>query len=91
MALGENLFNGIPNIIWIFVHAIAALVGIYFLITLHLDKKITWALILYAVSASLFVLVFFDIIDLLAVHVISTVFLLVAFILVGKHAHICCR
>lgn len=91
MALGESIFNGVPSFVWVILHSIAALIGIYVLVKLHLDKILTWAFILFTVSSALFVLVFLNIIDLFAIHVIATVALLISFILIAKHAHICCR
>jgi len=91
MALGETIFNGIPSVVWVLLHSVAALIGIYVLVRLHLDKPLTWAFILFVISSSLFVLVFLDIVDFFAIHVLSTAALLISFILMAKHAHICCR
>ena len=91
MALGEQIFNGVPSLVWLFLHAIAVITAIYFLVKVHFDKPLTWAFILYAISAALFILVFLDMLDLLLVHVISSVFILISIILIGVHSRICCR
>ena len=91
MALGETIFNGVSSFVWLVLHSVAALVGVYFLVKLHLDKQLTLAFILYVITSALFVLVFLDILDLFLVHVLSTVILLIAIILIGVHAHYCCR
>lgn len=90
MAFGEGLFSAVPNMIWVIVHLVTALVALYFLVkTKEGDKMLTWAFGLYLVAGVLYTLVHLGYVDNYTTHILESVFMLVAFVLVGKHAMMC--
>ncbi|HSU73003.1 MAG TPA: hypothetical protein VLJ21_04095 [Candidatus Binatia bacterium] len=90
MAIGEGLFSAIPNMAFVVIHAVAALVALYYLFkSSGGDKMLTWAFVLLAVSAALYALVHLAVVDQYTTHVLESVFMLIATILVGVHAVKC--
>ena len=90
MALGAGLFSFIPDMGFVVIHAIAALVALVYLFkSKGGDKMLTWAFALLAVSSVLYTLVHLGSVDGYTVHVLESVFALVVAILVGKHAVNC--
>ena len=91
MAIGEGLFSAVPNTVWVVVHAITALVGLYYLTKSRSDSTLMWVFILYVVSGVLFVLVHLGQVDMYTTHILESVFMFIAIILIGTHAVKCCR
>ena len=91
MAIGEGLFSAVPNTVWVVVHAITVLVGLYYLTKAKSDTMLMWAFILYTVSGVLYTLVHLGYVDSYTTHILESVFMLIAFVLVGMHAVKCCR
>lgn len=90
MVIGVGLFSGIPDIAFVVIHTIAALVALYYVFkTKGGDAMLTWVFVLLAVSAALYALVHLDYVDGYTTHVLESVFMLVATILVGVHAVKC--
>jgi|GEM_PF-6082300 len=90
MAIGEGLFSAIPDPVFVVVHAVAALVALYYLFkSKGTDKMLTWAFGLLALSSVLYVLVHLNSVDGYTVHVLESVFVLLVAILVGQHALKC--
>ena len=80
----------VPNAVWVVVHLATLLVGLYYLTKARADKGLLWAFILYMVAVLLYTLVHLGAIDNFTTHIVETVLVLVAFILVGQHAVKCC-
>lgn len=90
MVIGVGLFSGIPDIAFVVIHAIAAIVALYYVVkTKGGDAMLTWVFVLLAVSAAMNALVHLNQLDGYTSHVLESVFMLVTTILVGVHAVKC--
>ncbi|MBI4144837.1 hypothetical protein HY493_01365 [Candidatus Woesearchaeota archaeon] len=90
MAFGEGWFTAVPNMVLFVVHAITVLIALYFLVkSKEGDKLLMWAFGLYLVPGVLFMFVHLGYVDSYTTHILEVAFILVAFILVGKHAMMC--
>jgi hypothetical protein len=90
MAIGAGIFTAVPAMVWTVVHIVTALVGLYYLTkSKGGDKMLTWAFVLYIVSGVLYSLVHLNYVDSYTTHILETVFMLIAFVLIGQHAVSC--
>ena len=46
MAFGEGWFSIVPNAVWVVVHLVTLLVGLYYLTKARADTGLLWAFIL---------------------------------------------
>jgi hypothetical protein len=86
MATGADWFTWIPNHAFTAIHAVTAVVALVFLVKAAKAGRaaLAWAFGLYAVgSGVLSMLVHFGLFDLYALHVVESVLVFVAFILVS--------
>ncbi len=90
MAFGAGWFSSVPSLVWIIVHLVAALIGLYYLTKAKSAVLLMWAFLLFIVSSVLFTLVQLGTLDGLTVSALSTVMIAVAFVLVGQHSGKCC-
>lgn len=83
--LGQVL-SAIPNQVWAVVHLVTALVAFWFAYKAKGNAMWMWAFVLYGVTGLLYTLVHFGQVNNYATHIIESVLVFVAFILVGTSA-----
>lgn len=88
MAFGAEWFTWVPNPVWIVVHAVTVLAALYFLSSAVKKncKELAWAFGLYAVGAVLYTLVHLGAVDNYTTHILESVLVFVAVILVYLHS-----
>ncbi len=90
MAFGAGWFNAVPNIIWILVYIAATLIGVYYLAKAKGAPLLMWAFGLFIASTVLRTLALLGTLDGTATNIVSGLFVIIAFILVGRHSLHCC-
>jgi hypothetical protein len=90
MAFGAGWFNTVPNIIWILVYIAATLIGIYYLAKAKGAPLLLWAFGLFIASTVLNTMALLGTIDVATTSIVSGVFIIIAFTLVGRHSLHCC-
>jgi len=83
--LGQAL-SAIPNNIWAVVHIVTALVAFWLAYKLKDNAKWMWAFVLYGITGVLYTLVHFGQVNNYATHIIESVLVFIAFILIGLSA-----
>ena len=83
--LGQAL-SAIPNNIWAVVHLVTALAAFWFAYKSKGNNQWMWAFVLYGVTGVLYTLVHFGQVNNYATHIIESVLVFVAFVLVGMSA-----
>ena len=83
--LGTAL-HSIPDMVWAVVHLVTALVAFLFAVKAKDNAQWMWAFVLYGVTGVLYTLVHFGQVDAYATHILESVLVFVAFILVGMSA-----
>ena len=83
--LGQAL-SAVPNNLWAVIHLVTAIVAFWFAYKLKNNAKWMWAFVLYGITGALYTLVHFGQINNYATHIIESVLVFVAFILVGMSA-----
>ena len=73
----------IPNQVWAIVHLVTALVGFWFASKSKGNKNLMWAFVLYGITGVLYTLVHYGQVNNYATHILESVLVFVAFILVG--------
>lgn len=79
-------FSAIPNSVWAVVHLVTALAAFWFAYKSKDNAKWMWAFVLYGVTGVLYTLVHFGQVNNYATHIIESVLVFVAFVLVGMSA-----
>ena len=80
--LGQAL-SAVPNNIWAAVHLVTAVVAFWFAYKAKNNTKWKWAFVLYGITGVLYTSVHFGQVNNYATHIIESVLVFVAFILVG--------
>lgn len=80
-ALGQ-----VPDVVWEAVHLLTAVVGFWFAYRLKDNKALMWAFVLYGLTGLLNTLVHLNQLHSYAVHIIESVFVFVAVLLIGTNA-----
>lgn len=89
MALLDGLgqvFSAIPNPVWAVVHIVTAVAAFWFAYKAKDNPQWMWAFVLYGITGVLYTLVHFGQVNNYATHIIESVLVFVAFILVGMSA-----
>lgn len=77
-ALGQ-----VPGVVWEAVHLLTAIVGFWFAYKLKDNKTLMWAFVLYGLTGILNTLVHLNLLHSYAVHIVESVLVFVAVVLVG--------
>ena len=86
--IGDFLYSIVPPAGWAVVHVITALVGFYFAYKVKNNAKWMWAFALYGIGALLYATVHLGLglIDNGTAHLVETVLVFVAVLLIGNSA-----
>ncbi len=86
--IGDFLYSVVPNTGWAIVHLVTALVGFYFAYKLKDNAKWMWGFVLYGIGGLLYTTVHLNlgIIDNGTTHLVESVLVFVAIILLGMGA-----
>ena len=86
--VGDFLYGVVPNAGWAIVHLITAVAGFYFAYKVKGNAQMMWAFVLYGIGALLYTTVHFGmgLIDTGTAHLVETVLVFVAVILIGMSA-----
>ena len=79
-------FKAIPDSAWGIIHLVTALVAFWFAYKSKDNKQWMWAFVLYGITGVLYTFVHFGQVDSYATHILETVLVFVAFIMVGMSA-----
>ena len=83
--LGQAL-SAVPNPVWTVIHLVTAVVAFWFASKSKGNNNLMWAFVLYGITGLLYTLVHLGQINNYATHIIESVLVFVAFILVGLSA-----
>ena len=83
MAFGIGIFSNIPDVAFVVIHLFTFLAGIYFATKAKGNTKVMGAFALYGFTGLMYALVHLGSIDGYFTHVIETVLVFVAIILIG--------
>ncbi len=83
--LGQAL-SAIPSTVWAIVHLVTALVAFWFAYKAKDNKQWMWAFVLYGITGVLYTLVHFGQVNNYATHIIESVLVFVAFVIIGMSA-----
>ncbi|MBI3035305.1 hypothetical protein HYY71_03195 [Candidatus Woesearchaeota archaeon] len=83
--LGQAL-SAVPNQLWAVVHLVTALVAFWFAYKSKGNQQWMWAFVLYGVTGVLYTFVHFGQVNNYATHILESVLVFVAFILIGMSA-----
>ena len=82
--LGQAL-SAIPNPVWAVVHLVTAIVAFWFAYKSK-NKQWMWAFVLYGVTGVLYTLVHYGQVNNYATHIIESVLVFIAFVMIGMSA-----
>ena len=86
MAFGEGWFNWINPTLASIIHLVIFLIAIWYMVKLKKNMNLMWAFLLLALGQLFYAFVFIGWMDQKTTLVLSTVFILIAILLIGMDA-----
>ena len=78
-----NAFVAIPNPVFAVIHLVTAIAGFYFAFKMKDNAMYLWGFVLYGLTGLMYTLVHFDLLHPYAVHVLESVLVFIAILMIG--------